>query len=79
MVKSLESLIHEELEQLVPQKPFFSPLDISDLVIFGSLSNVYKILNSGEITYLRTSPKKIIVPRHAIVEYLRKKLNSKVS
>lgn len=61
----------EDITQCL-DRPFFTVRDIKNLGIFGSLQAIVSALDDGRLHYIRVSPRRRIVPKQALIEYIHR-------
>jgi len=78
MATPLINLLDDELTKRLGDRHFFTIRDLKDFGFFGSTHSVRKALKVGKLAYIRISPRRCIIPRAAILEYLRNNITGGV-
>lgn len=73
MSTSTESLI-SEFEKLLGPEPYFSPRRLITLGICGSPSAAAALLKRGSIPSIKISTRRTVVPKSAVLEFIRQNL-----
>lgn len=68
-----ESLV-QELDRFLGEKPYITGNQLIEIGLFGSASAVTAALKREVLPSIRISPKRIVVPRSAVLEYFRNNL-----
>lgn len=68
-------LVADQLTKQLGDRQFFTPRELTDIGIFGSLSNARDVLKEGNLRFIRISARRSVVPRAALLEYLRHNLS----
>lgn len=76
MNAALEALV-EEINRQLGDRPFYTLPELSSIGIFGSLQSTRKILKEGKLTYFKVSPRRCVVLRTDLLEFLRKNIGAK--
>lgn len=56
------------------EKPYFTGQFLIEIGLFGSQTALAQALKRGDLPTIRISPKRQVVPRKAVIEYVRKNL-----
>lgn len=54
----------------IPKKPILKINDLLRTDLFGSASNIYRLLRSNQIACIRSQYNKITIPRENVVKYI---------
>ena len=71
----IDSLI-EELNRKLGDKPFYSLRELISAGFFGSMPAARRALLKGCLPYVKISPRRSVIPRSSIIEFLRKNVTS---
>lgn len=71
----LINLLIEQLSNELGDRQFFTIQDIHKLGCFGSKYAVHIALKSGKIPYIKISPRRRVIPRIALINYLKNNLS----
>lgn len=71
MTAPLINLLIDELTKQFGDRQFFTIHDLKALGFFGSTHAARKALKEGLITYIKISPRRCVIPRSIILEFLR--------
>lgn len=69
MSSYLDSVI-DELDQKLGKRQFYTIRQIASTEIFGSLLGVRKALQTKRLGYVQVSPRRCVIPRAALLNYL---------
>ena len=64
--------ILKELELKFGDKDFLTVKDLVAYKLFGCHTAALNCLRRGEITHIRTGLRRILIPRKAVIEYVKK-------
>jgi hypothetical protein len=71
MTVQLINLIVEELKKELGDRHFFTIDDLYILGVFGTKYAARMALKNGKLAYVKVSPRRSVIPRAALLEYLR--------
>jgi hypothetical protein len=69
----------EELNKKLGDKQFYSLRELTSVGFFGSLPAARIALLKGQFPYIKISPRRRVIPRSSIIEFLRNSITSKDS
>lgn len=75
MAVPLIDLLIAELTKELGDRRCFTIDDLHSLGFFGSKHAARMALNNGKIAYVKISPRRRVVPRAALLEYLKNNLS----
>jgi len=62
----------DELNEKLGDKPFYTLRQLISVGFFGSMHAARRALQEGRISFVRISPRRSVIPRTVLLEYLRK-------
>lgn len=75
-VPVINSLVDKFAQQL-GDRHFYTIRDLQILGFFGSIHAARKALRNGKLIYVKISPRRRVIPRAALLDYLRNNLSDK--
>lgn len=72
MTAPLVTSLIDELNETLGDRPFFTTRDLHDLGFFGTLESARLALKDGRLAYIEISPRRRLITRAALLEYLLK-------
>lgn len=70
----MDSLV-EELNTKLGNRPFYTLRELTSIGFFGSLSSARMALKDGRLTFVKISPRRLVIPRPVLLEYLRNNMS----
>lgn len=70
----MDSLI-EELTTKLGDRPFYTLRQLTSIGVFGSMSAARQTLKEGRLVFVKISPRRLVIPRSVIIEYLRNNMS----
>lgn len=67
----------EELNKKLGDQPFYTLRQLTSIGFFGTTSAARKALKSGKLAFVKISPRRCVVPRNTLLDYLRCNLSEK--
>lgn len=67
----LLDLLADEIIQKLGDRHFYTIRDLQILGIFGTAYSARKALRNGSLFYVKISPRRRVIPRAALLDYLR--------
>lgn len=64
----------EELNQKIGDRAFFTLPELVSLGLFGTVQTARHALEEGVIPFIRISERRCVIPRTALLEYVRKNM-----
>ncbi len=73
---SLECLngLEKELNEKIGDRPFFTLPELVSLGLFGTVQTARHALQDGEIPFIRISTRRCVIPRSAVLDFIRKNM-----
>lgn len=71
MATCLMNSLIDELNHKLGDRPFYTLRELTSIGFFGSMPGARKILQEGRLTFIKISPRRLVIPRSVILEYLR--------
>lgn len=71
MAIRLMELLIDELNLKLGDRPFYTISELVSTGIFGSKPGARALLQEGRLTYIKISPRRLVIPRHVVLEFLR--------
>lgn len=68
-------LLIDELTKQLGDRQFYTIRDLKTIGVFGTAQSARKALKNGELAYVKISPRRCVIPRAALLEYLRNNLS----
>lgn len=75
MPTSCIDLLAEELNRKLGDRPFYTLRQLTSIGFFGSVPAARLALKRGLLVFVKISPRRYVVPRSALLEYIRKNLS----
>lgn len=75
MSTSLINILIEELSTHLGDRHFYTIDDLYTFGFFGSKHSARMALKNGKLPYVKISPRRRVVPRSALLEYLRNNIS----
>lgn len=72
---TLINLLADELIKQLGERHFYTIRDLKTLGVFGTMYAARKALKSGQLTYLKISPRRTVIPRAVLLDYIRVNLS----
>jgi len=66
----MDSLV-EELTNKLGDRPFYTLRELTSIGFFGSMPAARMALKEGRLIFIKISPRRFVIPRSVILEYLR--------
>jgi|688.fasta_scaffold04531_18 hypothetical protein len=66
----MDSLV-EELTNKLGDRPFYTLRELTSIGFFGSMPAARKALQEGRFPFVKISPRRFVIPRSVILDYLR--------
>lgn len=79
MTVQVNNILIDELTKQLGDRNFYTIRDLKTLGYFGSLQAVRMALREGKIAYIKISPRRSLIPRVALIDYLRNNLSENLS
>jgi hypothetical protein len=70
----MDSLVGE-LNMKLGDRPFYTLRQLISIGFFGSMSAAKTALLGGQLSYVKISPRRIVVPRLALLAFLRNNIS----
>lgn len=77
MTVPLINLLIDELTEELGDRHFYTIHDLHTLGFFGTKNAARKALKNGKLAYVKISQRRCVVPRAALLDYLRNNLSEK--
>ena len=71
MAIRLMELLIDELNLKLGDRPFYTISELVSTGIFGSKPGARALLQDGRLTYIKISPRRLVIARHVVLEFLR--------
>ncbi len=71
MAICLMDLLIEELNQKLGDRPFYTISELVSTGFFGSKPGARALLKEGRLTFIKISPRRLVIPRSVVLEFLR--------
>jgi hypothetical protein len=71
------NLISEDFAKEIGCLQFFTIKDLQNLGVFGTKYAARRALKNGQLSYIRISDRRRVVPRSVLLEYLRNNISNK--
>lgn len=68
----------EEVEEFIKKlgdEPFYTLRQLTSLGFFGTMASARKALKEGRITFITLSPRRRVIPRKAVLDYVQKNVS----
>lgn len=75
MAICLMNLLIEELNQKLGDRPFYTISELVSTGFFGSKPSARAFLREGRLTFIKISPRRLVIPRLVVLEYLRNNMS----
>lgn len=75
MSTSCIDLLIEDLNKKLGDRPFYTLRELTLIGFFGSLPAARLALKKGDLVFIKISPRRFIIPRSVVLEYVRKNLS----
>jgi|ERR1700676_379644 len=73
-IQEKKNKISDEFSDMIGGLHFYSVRQIVNLGIFGSLVSVRRSMYAGELPYIKVTPRRSIVKREDLIEFIKSKL-----
>lgn len=74
----METLV-EELNIKLGDRPFYTLRELTSIGFFGSMPAARLALKQGRLTFVKISPRRFVIPRSSVLEYLRENLSKSMA
>lgn len=71
MTTQIMDLLIIELDERLGNRPFYTLAELTTLGIFGSRPGARMVLRKGQLTFIKISPRRFVIPRSVLLEFLR--------
>ncbi len=75
MSKLMINLV-EELNEKLGNRPFYTLRQLTSIGFFGSMPAARSALKDGRLSFVKISPRRSVIPRGVLLEYLRNNISS---
>jgi hypothetical protein len=69
--------IIDGLDQKIGDHPFYSVRQLVSSGVFGSMASARRALKQGRLSFVKISPRRFVVPRHEILQFLENNFDRK--
>ena len=74
MTSLLMNSLVKELNDKLGDRPFYTTRELISVGIFGSIPAAKMALRDGQLSFVKISPRRFVVPRAVLLEFLRNNL-----
>ncbi len=78
MTTELQDSLIQELVTRLGDKEFYSVSELVTIGFFGSKPGARLALRQGALTFIRISPRRIAIPKQALIAFLRDNLEENI-
>lgn len=71
----LINILIEELTKELGDRHFYTIHDLTEVGFFGTKQAARKALKNGKLAYVKISPRRSVIPRAALLDYLRNNIS----
>lgn len=68
-------LMADQLIKQLGDRQFFTLRELTDIGVFGSLSHARDVLKAGNLSFIKISSRRSVIPRVALLDYLQNNLS----
>lgn len=65
----------QEVDKKLGNRSFYTLPQLVSLGLFGTVQTARKALKNGELPFVRPSPRRCVIPRQCLIQYLKSTIN----